>query len=541
MSVNLTLNGVAFASPSTPGFTPGMRVVVTVALTVSPATIALIDAQKGGELVANIAPTSVTYRTTAGVLLGTGPTTAVPVKFHALQRARPTAGRLVTLSMPGAFYAGAAYCSTFGTVGAAVVDGDVTGVTVPADPLWSNVSLLLRMNGADMSTAFIDSGPIGVTVTPAGNARIRTNTAAAGGAWGEFDGTGDWLTVPFSTGINLTGVEFQVEGTCRVMNAVPRFQTLLDFRGSGTFSSSWSIGIDTVSRSLFVYNGVTAATIFSTSVNALPTIGSTFRWAVVRAGTTMYLFVNGVPDGTVTWNPPATHVSGLRIGASQDGTGGFVGFMEEIRITRGAARNVTAYTPIVGEFPSNAPVVNPIPPGGGDVGGLFGRYYNNLDLVGLPVWSGKEVPFVQFSRFSTTEWKPGLGVPNVTGGGMSARWTGFVRVPTSGKWQFQCNMDDGGKFFFQGQTVFDRWEAGVGQVNSGWLDLEANVDYPVWLEYLNYVADAYYDFRWQTQVGGNPTGMVQVPAGALSASLAVEPTRTIVLNSGHFVTPVNRY
>ena len=535
MSVSLTLNGVAFASPSTPGFTPGMRVVVTVALTVSPDTIALIDAQKGGELVANIAPTSVTYRTTAGVLLGTGPTTAVPVKFHALQRSRPTLGRLVSLNMASTFYTGSAYCTTFRVVGASIADaGDsVGGGSIPPDPHWAQVQLLLRGYGANGSTTITDSSSFNRAPQPGYPHSISNAVQLFGNNTIRFP-AGFRLSYASAPWFNLNDGDWTIE--VWAYELAGGGGSLMCRRPGGT-GSGWAWTRAGLRARI---NGVWSDTQMAWTS---PPINEWHLYTLVRAGTTLYAFVDGALVATRTSVTTIEDVGSepLTLGQSDSSSENrFNGYMAQVRWTKGTARYTAPFAP------PGAPWVDDtggvfVPPTSPDVGGLLGRYYNNLDLVGLPVWSGKEVPLVQFSRFSTTEWRPGLGVPNVTGGGMSARWTGFVRVPTSGKWQFQCNMDDGGKFFFQGQTVFDRWEAGVGQVNSGWLDLEAGVNYPVWLEYLNYVADAYYDFRWQTQVAGTPTGMVQVPGSALYASLPTEPTRTIVLNSGHFVTPVNRY
>jgi hypothetical protein len=306
MPVNLTLNGVAFANPATPGYFAGLRVVVEVSITVSDPTIALIDAQQGGEYTANITPTLVRYRSAAtGAVLGTGALVSTPVKFHSLQRSYPTIGRLVSLSQGGTYYTGTALCTTFAVVGASTV--------------------------AD----------------------------AAPGA------------------------------------------------------------------------------------------------------------------------PPSP-----------------------------------------------------------DVGGLYGRYYNNLDMVGLPVWEGKENPRFRHPRFGIgwTPIKPGLGPE------FSARWTGYFRVPTSGKWQLSVNSDDGSRLFFQGVAAWDAWGASPGRRSTGWLDLVAGTDYAIWVEYLNVVAEATFDLDWQTQaVDGSPTGLVQIPSGNLYASLPVAPTKAITVDTRHSAKTVNRY
>lgn len=76
-----------------------------------------------------------------------------------------------------------------------------------SDGLYLNVSVLLRMEGTNGSTTFIDSSPSPQTITANGNAQISTAQSKFGESSGLFDGSGDYLSIP---SVTLTG-PFTVE------------------------------------------------------------------------------------------------------------------------------------------------------------------------------------------------------------------------------------------------------------------------------------------------------------------------------------------
>ena len=80
-----------------------------------------------------------------------------------------------------------------------------------ADPYFSNVSLLLHMDGSNGSTTFTDNSSNGFTVTANGNAQISTAQSKWNGASGYFDGAGDFLTVPVNSAFELGTGDFDVE------------------------------------------------------------------------------------------------------------------------------------------------------------------------------------------------------------------------------------------------------------------------------------------------------------------------------------------
>jgi hypothetical protein len=209
-------------------------------------------------------------------------------------------------------------------------------------------SLLLQGQGANGGIVFTDSSPVDRTIT-----RIDgtvTSTAVAD-PWGGglssllFDGTNDGLSAAYTADLNLgDGNDFTVRGFARLATA-SGLRVLVDFRGTGLFSSSWVLYADAANRLLAIYNGPTAATILSGATNSLPASGNWFSWQVSKRGATTYVFSGGVLRNSATYTPPATQSTGIRIGIAHDGTQSWHGYMRDLEIIKGVGLQTAAYTP----------------------------------------------------------------------------------------------------------------------------------------------------------------------------------------------------
>ncbi|MDP6771689.1 MAG: hypothetical protein QF704_13395, partial [Anaerolineales bacterium] len=63
---------------------------------------------------------------------------------------------------------------------------------------------LMHMDGADDGTTFTDSSTVGSTISVSGNAHTDTTVKKFGTASAEFDGTGDYLTIPANSAFAFT-------------------------------------------------------------------------------------------------------------------------------------------------------------------------------------------------------------------------------------------------------------------------------------------------------------------------------------------------
>jgi hypothetical protein len=277
-----------------------------------------------------------------------------------------------TLALVNAFDAFIKGCKTDGTWGAikasCILAGwnNLDGALTPlvgaaptnfnfwgdADPHWANVSLLLRMNGANASTTFTDSSSNAFTVSRFGNAQISTAQSKFGGASGLFDGNGDYLSCAYNAALDLNGSVFTIEawvyptaykasgvrviaagGGAIAFNSTNGIHFLFQINAGGTLNFQF-------------WDGSTAA---GQSTTATVPLSAWSHIAVSVSGTNMYLAINGVVQQfTATIARPSTNPI-FTVGTINGETGGFTtafqGNIDDLRITKGVARYTANFTP----------------------------------------------------------------------------------------------------------------------------------------------------------------------------------------------------
>ena len=144
----------------------------------------------------------------------------------------------------------------------------------------------------------------------------------------------------------------------------------------------------------------------------------------------------------------------------------------------------------------------PVPPGTG----LTGAYFNNLTLTGAPVLTRTEAV-----NFSWSTRSPGTGVNTDK---FSIRWTGTVRVPSTGTTRFQTAVNDGARLWVNGVQVIDNWsEHSVTTTsNTVAIQLTAGVRYAITMEFYDNTSAAVAKLRWKTP---GQTTYVPIPAANL--------------------------
>jgi outer membrane protein OmpA-like peptidoglycan-associated protein len=120
--------------------------------------------------------------------------------------------------------------------------------------------------------------------------------------------------------------------------------------------------------------------------------------------------------------------------------------------------------------------------------GLLGTYYQGRN-------------FEQFRHrqvdatidFQRRNQPPAEGVPAED---FSARWTGWLRVPTTGHYVLYLTVDDGARLWLAGRQLLNEWR---GQATSSYavaVDLQAGRAYALRLDYCQYGADSYAQLAW---------------------------------------------
>jgi hypothetical protein len=225
----------------------------------------------------------------------------------------------------------------------------------------SFTKIMLHMDGADASTTFTDVnlGGSAHTWTAAGNAQVDTAQSKFGGASALFDGTGDWITTPDHADFALGTGDFTIE--CW-FNCNAAGGTVVRLAGQNNNTESVASTSFQIRRSvgnlIQAYVAVGAATFnvlgttqFTNAVNT-----GWHHVAVVRTGGFLFLYIDGVQEGSATAISGSINDSAnaLRVGAGGEVTAEtWVGWIDEFRLSVGIARYTANFTPATTAFRGN--------------------------------------------------------------------------------------------------------------------------------------------------------------------------------------------
>lgn len=201
--------------------------------------------------------------------------------------------------------------------------------------------LLLGCNGDDASTTFSDRSGSANTMTANGNAQVDTAVSRFGSGAYLGDGTGDRVSTPSSADWNFGAAasgDFTVDLWVRFSSTqVTNGFVATNAGGVG----GWGIYYSTAAGGLTVYDGASKTWAWT------PSTGVWYHIAVVRSGSSVIGFIDGVSQGTIAdgdWNNDSIELS---IGAL-DNTGsavGIIGWLDEVRISKGIARWTANFVP----------------------------------------------------------------------------------------------------------------------------------------------------------------------------------------------------
>lgn len=215
-------------------------------------------------------------------------------------------------------------------------DSEVSGAIPEAtDPYFSDVSLLLKMD-----TDFNDSSTYGHSVSVNGNAAITSTESKYGGASGYFDGNGDYLQIAHDTSLQLgSATNFTVEAWVYHTGDYSAWRPFISKRINGG-TAEWQFFLHLNSGVLSFYNGTIHS--FGTTVPANQWVHLAF---VGQNGNTITAYVDGVAVGSIsTWAVTGTEplLIGQVLNSSPER---WLGYIDDVRITKGVARYTANFTP----------------------------------------------------------------------------------------------------------------------------------------------------------------------------------------------------
>ena len=153
---------------------------------------------------------------------------------------------------------------------------------------------------------------------------------------------------------------------------------------------------------------------------------------------------------------------------------------------------------------------------------MKGEYFNNVTLTGAPAVTriDNDTSFIA----GGVQPAPGIGPDNY-----SVRWTGKIKAPATGTYNFQTNSDDGVRLYINGTLVIDNFTNHAPVVNTGTTaSITAGNDIDVVLEFFQGAGGAIIDLKWQPP---GATSYSAIGGGTPLADLSATATHFINSNA----------
>lgn len=232
------------------------------------------------------------------------------------------------------------------------ISGDIAFIPSGGDPYWADVASLLHFEGANGGTVFNDQ--IARTWTP-NVATTSTTQYKFGTSSGHFPGSSN-ISAADSSGtsfLNFAASDYTIEGWI-YPTVVSGYQDIVAKRANGGVYAAFYLRISSGKLQCGTSSGSTWYQSPTSSSSITP---NTWTYvAMVRHGTTITQYINGVADGVITIPSSITFssttlASPVSIGALGDLTEYFTGYIDEVRITS-IARYTSNFTPPATPFPN---------------------------------------------------------------------------------------------------------------------------------------------------------------------------------------------
>lgn len=218
--------------------------------------------------------------------------------------------------------------------------------TPPITPVTSIVGTSLLCN---FTNAGIFDNTEKNNLITVGNAQISTSVKKYGTGSIAFDGVGDELTIPQNAVFQFGTGDFTIECWVYCTNlagGTGQEMQLIDFRSSQVSEVRPTVAI---SGGAFIYFTAGATRISSGSISA----NTWYHFAVSRVSGITRMFVNGIKVGVDYVDSNSYLISAPIIGSAGSWISGydFVGYMDDIRITKDVGRYAANFTPPQQAFP----------------------------------------------------------------------------------------------------------------------------------------------------------------------------------------------
>ncbi len=225
-----------------------------------------------------------------------------------------------------------------------------TGTTV--DPFFSSVVLLLHLDGTNGSTTYTDSSLSNHTLSNSGTSALTTANFKFGSASIDIPSSTSGPTSVDSADWAFGSGDFTIEGWIRRTATITGVKTVISQWSSSASQWSWEVG----------FNGTAFGLFYSTTGSNNPFISGTYTptlntweyYKITVASTAVSVCAAGTEIATGTLSGALFNsTQTLRVGNDGANSRGFPGQEDEIRITKGVARDPGVCTAPILPFPNH--------------------------------------------------------------------------------------------------------------------------------------------------------------------------------------------
>jgi hypothetical protein len=204
-----------------------------------------------------------------------------------------------------------------------------------------------------LNTLSVYSAPAGgIAITNSGSVTVDTSVKNVGSGSAKFPGgNGQYLRSADLTGVPLSG-DFTIELWARMTATNAGSGYILknyNYTGAGAFGTGcFNLYFSTSTQFIFAASGIS-------NITGVIAIGTWYHFAIVRSGSTLTVYKNGVSAGTATYSAsvfPSANKK-LLIGTFNESAETLNGNIDEIRVSN-TARYTSGFTPTTTAFNTDA-------------------------------------------------------------------------------------------------------------------------------------------------------------------------------------------
>lgn len=224
------------------------------------------------------------------------------------------------------------------------------GARYRQDPYFSYVTFLSYFEGTNGSTTFTDER--GNAITVFGNTAISTAQSRFGASSLLNPSGSHGLKTGAFSGVDFGSGDFTYE--CFIRQTATSIAARIIEIGNGSDQPELSVFLNGGTSTLNTFIYYDGAYQLNLSSATMPSLDYWHHIAVCRSGNTIYLACDGniVSTGSFSGTIPSGSMLRIANGRLENSTYSFVGYIDNVRVTKGIARYTTSYTVPTTTFPN---------------------------------------------------------------------------------------------------------------------------------------------------------------------------------------------